>query len=280
MDNLQQPKIAILIPYFGNLPWYFKFFIHSAAYNQTIQFFLITDQYLTGQFIPENVCIIYKSFGDVKQLFSEKLGLNVAFNNPHKICDFKPTYGFVFQDLIKDFDFWGYCDIDLIFGDIRSFMSAEILEQYDVISVLPEYLSGAFALFKNTKQVNSLFEQSIDYREILTNDQYQGFDECGELCFELMEGASLESLPAKIESMTHLLKLKLNDQVRTHFDHYIIEGLVENLKWERGTLTYAEKYEVLLYHLIWYKAYAHCQVPSWETIPELFYIHKDNFSIG
>jgi len=29
--------------------------------------------------------------------------------------------------------FWGYCDIDLIFGNIRAFMTDELLNEYDII---------------------------------------------------------------------------------------------------------------------------------------------------
>lgn len=41
----------------------------------------------------------------------------------------------MFQEYIKDYDFWGHCDADLIFGDIRKFVTDDILNKYDRLGV-------------------------------------------------------------------------------------------------------------------------------------------------
>ena len=33
------------------------------------------------------------------------------------MCDYKVAYGEMFQDYIKEYDFWGHCDMDMIFGE-------------------------------------------------------------------------------------------------------------------------------------------------------------------
>jgi len=38
--------------------------------------------------------------------------------------------------------------------------------------------------------------------------------------------------------------------IKPYFDLHIIEGVPGKLKWENGILTYRNKYEILLYHLI------------------------------
>ena len=44
-------------------------------------------------------------------------------NSPYKLCDYKPVYGLIFDEDLQDYDFWGHCDVDLIFGDIRKFIN-------------------------------------------------------------------------------------------------------------------------------------------------------------
>jgi hypothetical protein len=39
----EQKSIVILICYFGKLPWYFRYFLHSCKFNTSIDFFLISD---------------------------------------------------------------------------------------------------------------------------------------------------------------------------------------------------------------------------------------------
>src|SRR4051812_20515840 len=115
-------KIAIAICYMGKMPWYFRYFAHSCRYNPTVDFYIITDNTITGD-IPGNVKPVYMSLDEINKLSAQKLGFEVNINSGYKLCDFKPAYGFIFNDLLKDYDFWGHGDIDVIFGNIRSFIT-------------------------------------------------------------------------------------------------------------------------------------------------------------
>ena len=44
--------------------------------------------------------------------------LNINLRSPYKLCDLKPAYGYIFNNLLKDFDYWGYSDLDLLFGNL------------------------------------------------------------------------------------------------------------------------------------------------------------------
>ena len=50
-----------------------------------------------------------------------------------------------------EYDFWGYCDIDLIFGNIRKFITDDILDKYDKI-----LSRGHFTLFRNKDSINTI----------------------------------------------------------------------------------------------------------------------------
>lgn len=80
----------------------------------------------------------------------------------------------MFQDYIKEYDFWGHCDADMIFGDIRKYVTDDILEKYDRLGV-----DGFFSLFRNTPEINSIYRKAGDIKLIFTDQKPFGFDEWG-----------------------------------------------------------------------------------------------------
>jgi hypothetical protein len=74
-------------------------------------------------------------------------------------------------------DFWAHGDIDIVYEDIRNFMTDEILNSYDNISSRHDYITGTFCLFKNNQQMNTLFMQSKDYKKVMSSADHFCFDE-------------------------------------------------------------------------------------------------------
>lgn len=269
--NKTNKNIAIIICYFGKLPWYFHYFVHSCIYNPSVDFFIITDDVAWCKPLPKNIIIVYKTINEINKIATQKLGFVTQINNTRKLCDFKPTYGFLFSDLIQDYDFWGHGDIDVIFGDIRNFITDELLEKYELINIRHDFLAGYFLLFKNSEKMNTLFMNSRDYQKVLSSDVHYCFDETN---FQYEEFSDMLSLPKReqeVESMMHVVK-RLEDKgyIKTHFDHYVIDGVPGKLKWKKGKLYYRNTYEVLLYHLIMFKnIYKPKRVGN---IPDVFHI--------
>lgn len=276
MDNSK--KIALLYPYYGKFPWYFKFFIESCKYNPSVDFIIFTDIKIVQE-LPKNVIVIKYSFLELKKLIIEKVGFSVSLTSPYKLCDFKPAYGVIFSEFITDYDFWGHGDIDLIFGNIRMFMTDEVLDNFDVISVRDEYVTGFFTLFRNNESINKLYKESKDYKFVFQNEKNFVFDECGNLFSELQAGESIFELESEIETMTHVIK-KLNQEnkIRAYFDFFVVEGIPGNLLWDNGTLSFKDQYEILLYHLITFKNFPHSIPFFWKKVPSKFYIGKNYFS--
>lgn len=247
-------RIAFVCCYFGKLPWYIHYFLHSCGHNFTIDFFLVTDDERQFSSLPENVKIVRKKLKDICALASQKLGFNVTISYGYKLCDFKPAYGVIFEDILSEYDFWGHCDIDIIFGDIREFITDELLDEYDLISVRPDWLTGCFLLYRNIHKINSLFHFSKDYRKVFTCDKHYCFDETNFMHDQFTEGKDYKEIPSEIESMMHVVKkLEAEGYLKPYFDLHIIEGLPGKLKWENGKMYYRGKYEILLYHMIFFK---------------------------
>jgi len=104
-------SIALITCWYGPYPWYFPYFVFSCKYNPTVDFIIVTDNEDNIPNKPENLKIIYTKFDDLKTDFSEKLGFTVNLDYPYKLCDFKPAYGYLFPEIVKDYDFWGISDI-------------------------------------------------------------------------------------------------------------------------------------------------------------------------
>ncbi|GGB11578.1 DUF6625 family protein [Puia dinghuensis] len=251
--SISNRSIAIITPYFGQLPWYFAYFLHTCRYNPTVDFIILTDDSSYDGRLPHNVKVHHTTFEETKALIGKKLDLEVVIDNTYKLCDFKPAFGLIFSDHLAGYDFWGMGDIDVVYGNIRSFITDEILQDYDVISVRHDFLVGYFTLFRNCNQVNELFKESRDYEKVFTTAEHYCFDECNFAFWKMDVGITFEDVAdqCEIDSMTHVVKrLQLQKRLKVYFDAHAIEGVAGSLKWDRGTLVFKRQFEVILYHMI------------------------------
>ena len=90
------PRIAFIIPYIGNCPWYFPYFLHSCLYNPTIDFLIFTDNNDLNLDLLTNVNVMPYSIEAFKEDAAKALGFEVAVEMGYKLCDFKPAYGHIF----------------------------------------------------------------------------------------------------------------------------------------------------------------------------------------
>lgn len=284
----KEKSIGFITCYFGKLPWYFDYFVHSCNYNPSVDFFIVTDDKSYIKSIPGNVHLVYRTLNDINSIATERLGFSINILYAYKLCDFKPAYGLLFSELLESFDFWAFGDIDLIWGNIRNFMTNELLDAYDLISVRPDWIPGCFLLFRNNDLMNTLFTHSKDYKKVFSSNEHYCFDETNFAHDEFtdaheatLEGNYHDNIPTEIESMMHVIKKMENaGHIKPYFDLFIIEGIPGKLKWENGTMTYRNRFEILLYHLIRFKKNYNPptrreQIPDSFTIsPAKIYHHK------
>ena len=166
-------KILVIIPYFGSLPPLFKFWLQSAYNNPQFNFLIITDQKLHT---VANVKVLEMSFSELKDKISQLFRFSLSLESPYKLCDFKPAYGLIFKEYIQGYDFWGFGDIDLVYGNLHTFVTEDILERYTVISGW-----GHLTLYKNNKKCNTFFMRKepgfLDYKTVFSTSKNCAFDE-------------------------------------------------------------------------------------------------------
>lgn len=271
-------KIALVNCYMGKFPWFFKFFIKSCEFNPTVDFFIFTDNQLDYK-IPQNVKIIPFTLSDFNALASEKLNIKIEVTKPYKLCDFKPAFGVIFSSYLKEYDFWGITDIDVIYGRIREFMTDELLDEYDTICVRHDFITACCMLFRNSEYVNTLFKKSKDYQMIFTSEKNFAFDESNFEQSAIIEKEDIFKIECEIESMQHII---LNEdregRLKAHFDFLICEGTAGELLWENGLFSYKGKLEIMLYHLLNYKGNIFSNnTMKWDKIPDTFYLDKYDY---
>ena len=128
--------------------------------------------------------------------------------SPLKFADMKPFYGALFPDLLQSDDFayshWAFADIDMLYGDLSSFLFIKPRFDPDDIKNPTPYVqtvyfldpdgytmpavSGQLTVFKNEARTTELWRTlgHTDGFDVLRNPNYTAFDETpfGEHVFE------------------------------------------------------------------------------------------------
>ena len=169
-------KICFVIPYFGKLPTWFQIYLNTCKANEEFDWLLFTND-KTNYNYPKNVKVNYIEFLELKELIQNKYDFQISLERPYKLCDFKAAYGDIFDDFLKDYDFWGHCDIDLLWGKITDFYNDDLFNKYDHLGIW-----GHCQIFRNNKFINTIYkiidnELECNYKEVFTNDKSYGFDE-------------------------------------------------------------------------------------------------------
>lgn len=167
-------KVCVICVYFGTFPNYFDLYLKSCEQNTTIDFLFVTDQKINNT--PKNFKVLYTTLDEFRNLALTKMGFEVALSTPYKLCDYKPVYGLILEDYLEGYDYWGHSDCDLIWGDIRYFIDAYHIEEYD--KFLP---MGHLSLYRNTKKCNDFYMLSGseigDYKHVYFTNESCLFDE-------------------------------------------------------------------------------------------------------
>ena len=169
-------KIKFINCYFGEWPVWFDGFLLSCKYNKNIDWLFFTDCKIPKNY-PPNVKFVKCSMNYLSELATKKVKFKVKIKRPYKFCDLKPAYGLVFEDYLRNYDFWGMCDIDVIFGDIKKFVTDDMLDKYDVISSRKENIAGHFSLFRNNDEINNIFPSLPNCEFKINQDESQILDE-------------------------------------------------------------------------------------------------------
>jgi FkbM family methyltransferase len=175
--NERLRTIALITVWSGPLPNYVPLFLMTAGRNPSIDFLFVADQ-PAPPLTPTNVRWVQRSFDDLLALVADRLGIPLSNRQPYKLVDYKPAFGVMFADELRDADFWGHVDCDIVLGDIRSFVTTDALDQHDVLVFRGRgFVHGPLTLYRNSHPVNRLFERAPDWVETFTDREPRSFTE-------------------------------------------------------------------------------------------------------
>jgi hypothetical protein len=267
-------KICFVVVYFGKWPIWFPAFLHSCKNNPTVNWIFFTDCGSTAHHSP-NVVFYNTTLSQMRELIKERIGKESVLEDRYKICDYKSVYGILFEDYLKDFDFWGHCDIDIIWGDIRKYTTEEILDKHHIFSTRKERMSGHFSLFRNTPGINQLFRQSAEFAEVIQQVGCRDFDEEGmtRLIAQLAQTGSIRVYWPKFLHNYSEPKTDTPSTLPRYINKYF---------WEKGKLfdcTGESPAEILYLHFMtWKKTLTGCEF-GYGADPVKFYISYFRISI-
>lgn len=91
------------------------------------------------------------------------------------VTDFMVAYGKIFEDYLKEYDFWGMMGgPDILFGRLDHFLPDSYLEDCDIYTDDPEFVNGCFTLFRNRRKVTNLYKKISYWKEAFLQKECLG----------------------------------------------------------------------------------------------------------
>ena len=184
-------KIMIIIPFYGKLPDYFDIWVDSIPNNPTIDFLFVTDLKVPIA-TPDNFKVLKMTFSELQKRIQSNFDFKIVAETPYQLCDYKVAYGLIFRDYLVGYDYWGHCDADQIFGDIRKYIPDHLFDSYERL-----YYLGHFSLYRNNEKINNFFKlpgSLFDYKTVYSTNEWYSFGEvAGTLQITLKNNISLYS---------------------------------------------------------------------------------------
>lgn len=148
--------LCFVVLYFGRLPVNMPLFLKTCKDNPEYNWLLFTDDTTKYEY-PENVEVKYCTFEDIQTRVQSCFDFEISLEYPKRLCSFKPAYGYIFEEELRGYEYWGYCDLDQVFGKIDVFVPGEKIRQYDKL-----YHLGHLTIYRNDKEINSVFKSESD----------------------------------------------------------------------------------------------------------------------
>ena len=164
----------MIMPYFGKFPIWFELYLYGCSKNVNFDFYFITDCDVPSK-IYSNTIFIRTSFCEYCELISKKLSISFSPRSPYKLCDVKPFYGVIHSDIIANYDYWGYGDIDVLYGDLNIILRKS--RKYDVFSAHADRLSGHFTVVRARSFYSAACYEINNWRSRLEDEYVYGLDE-------------------------------------------------------------------------------------------------------
>ena len=237
------PLAKILTTWFGPEPDWYGHFTQQFQRFQSVHFDLIPP-------VDVRRLKVKKQLDWLNGLACRATG-TPCYKTDDSLCDLRPAFGEIFASLYDGYEWWGWCDADVCFGDLDKVLLPLLSNpSIDVINFKDHKLSGCLALFRNIPETIRLY-RSGKYREVFTDPRYCVWDEDEHHYFP---GESFyKHLKASALRMVHRPDLMLYD-TRDYARGSELQGRSVTVRLDNGRLLWTEadgsEGEALFYHFM------------------------------
>ena len=169
-------KVAQIIPYFGRWPEWMELYLYSCGKNPMVDFIFYTDCPLPKRTYP-NTLFQTCTREEYYRMVSDRLQVDFRPQEAYKLTDLKPFLGKVHEEELRDYEFWGFGDLDLVYGDLGMLVNESNLTRYDVLTTHAYRVAGHFTLLRNTAYYRNLCFRIRDWKQRLTDEKHYALDE-------------------------------------------------------------------------------------------------------
>lgn len=162
----------------------------TAEYMNNVQK-LVNDGWYWKIFTPNNIAsvgnveVIKMNIEQFNKLVKRTCGVDpdvfIGENGlPTKpMTDYMVAGGLIFAQWLKDADFWGITNWDVVYGNLSKFFPDSVINKSDIFSDDVNTINGVFSLYRNVPEVNELFKQLPDWEAGFKGSEIYGLDEYG-----------------------------------------------------------------------------------------------------
>ena len=265
-------KIAFINVFFGQKPLYLYLYLNSIKNNSDFDFLIFSDW---DELPIKGDNLIYRrlSLEEFNDLAISKGIVQNRIVNPKKLNDLKPAWAHILEEFYDNdrYEFVGYSDIDILYGDIKKFINLETLKDVDVWTAATSYTAGFCTIFRNSDTVKKLYQYNDYYRYIFNSATHFAFDENF-----LVEYKNLNIDNRKVYSFTEIVnELESQGKIRVkRRNNIFFEHIPDDLMYSDGKIFDSQREELIGFHFLFVKRYLLWLFPDWTELPEKFYINK------
>lgn len=270
VPTASERRICIVMPYFGKWPEWMEQYLESCRWNPSIEWRFFSDCG-TPAGLPANVKVDSMTLPEFLQRAERALGISIDWRSGYKVCDLRPAYGVIFQSAVEGFDYYGWGDVDCIFGNLESYVSKHLCHK-DCISFNKKHLSGHLCLFRNEERVRNWYRSIPDWRTRMEAEDYTHFDEM------------------KPSVVKNILSVHAHESYNTPLSPFIrwtddTFDFPTEWYWENGVLTNdkdGDRQFPHLHFMHWKGGWwpRHCGNAQWEKLDRLVHIEPGESRFG
>jgi peptidoglycan/xylan/chitin deacetylase (PgdA/CDA1 family) len=163
------------MPYFGRWPPWLELYLETCRWNPGIHWQFFSDCGKPPD-LPLNVTVEPITLPELLQEAERALGISIKWRSSYKLCDLRPAFGDIFRSAVEGFDYFGWGDLDVVYGALESFI-AGLLQDHDCIAFNRKHLSGHLCLFRNDDRVRGWYRRLPDWQTRMESEEYTHLDE-------------------------------------------------------------------------------------------------------